>query len=193
MNQMTASQAQISPRIVETIHALAAALWLGMLGATGVAAAIAFPAMKVLQPNVAGYTVPADEQWRIVAGHLARPMFAACDNVGIGCCALCGITLSILRPARPARIVVFVASTALLLAQILIVSRRMSASLDEYWTMARGGDSSRAAAAQAAFDRLHPLASGVLVAMFVAVACILATQTWSLAARTPGRLAETVQ
>mgnify|MGYP000934491492 CR=1 FL=1 len=79
----------------EAMHAMALAMWLAALAGAGLAAAIAFPAMKSLQPSLPDFPGAVPDHWMIAGGHIGRPAFMIADRASLLAAALAVITLAI--------------------------------------------------------------------------------------------------
>ncbi|HED53961.1 MAG TPA: hypothetical protein ENJ00_07140 [Phycisphaerales bacterium] len=169
-------------RFLETLHLTLAGLWLGVLVMTGVSAAIIFPTMHRLNPNLPGFMGYTGEHWRLAAGHIAAPIFWVADAIQFGCALLCGLSLGIIliSPApwrQPVwsfvRLFALLVAIGLLAYSLLVLGPRMNANLAEFWLAAEAGDMPKAEAARALFDADHPKATTVMACSFVAVFVLL--------------------
>lgn len=177
-------------RICETVHAAALGMWLGALVVTGASAAMLFPAMKGLNPELpafAGYTGP---HWLIAGGQVVQRLFLALDVaqfvamlLSLGTFAVSAMWLGL--PLRRSSTVVRV---ALLLALVGILSYRlgffepeMQDLLRRYWGAAAAGDNETALRLKAQFDAGHPVQSRLLGATAALVLASLVAGIWSFA------------
>lgn len=166
---------------LEAIHLTAAGICTGALLMTGVTAAILFPAVKKLDPELPGFAAYDGEHWRIVGGHIGDPMFFSVDVVQFVALLLTFGTLTAIAFSRhesTRRLSFAVRSLALLVAfvtfcwRFFIVTPPMNVALKAYWKAAAAGDNDAAAAHQGVFDAGHGSSSTLmqitLVAMLVA-------------------------
>lgn len=177
-------------RLVQSVNVLALAVWLAALLAGGVSAAITFSTLKPLPVTLAGYTVPAEDQWSLIGGMIANRVFVLADIVQFACALLAGVTLAVLVISRSggaaawsgmhlsARLVGLSACLTVFGYHLLVLSQRLAVNLNAYWTAAKAGDSAKAAASKALFDADHPQASAVLSTLAALVLCSLVLAAW---------------
>lgn len=167
--------------LCETVNILVLGLWAGALALVGVAAAIAFPAMKTLDPVLPGFALYDGDHWRIAAGKVMNPLFNVVDDVGFVAIAVSLIALAVLmsgerlRRTRLAgfRIVLWI-GVAVLSSYIVMVPRAdMNTLAEEHWTHAAAGENDQAEVAREAFDELHHTASALHVTQFLFVTLAL--------------------
>lgn len=183
--------AALSParRLLETLHALALGLWLGVLCMTGFTAAMLFPTMKALNPTLPQFSAYTGEHWRIAAGSIAQRLFLACDTVGLACGILSILTLGLslfsLRKlgrtsvALPAvRVAAVSLAGALLGYQLFMLGPEMGRNLARYYAAAQSGDMAAAATHQAAFAAQHPTATTVMGSLAACTLIALLAGLW---------------
>jgi hypothetical protein len=155
--------------IAELVYAAVLGIWLGTIVVSGVAAAVIFPAMRALDPRVPAFSRYDGPHWRIVGGDAANKVFWISDIVQV-CCAIVAVIAFavILNRITPWRLMAFLrlmslaALLAVLAYRLGFLGPRMNAELLAYWEAARAGDSSGAQVHREAFDRRHPVASGLI-------------------------------
>ncbi len=156
--------------LVGQVAALAFAA--GLIGATGAAAAIAFPAVRDLDPAVPGLDAIGDH-WMIVAGSVMAPVFSivvAAAGVAVAFATLLWV-LQVLRGRSASRALV-TRGVALLLTlavagytQIILIPR-MDTNFAGFLAAARSGDEAETRRLRDAFDADHPTSSRSLGAVF---------------------------
>lgn len=172
-------------------HALIAILgvWLGALVTVGVAAAIAFPTMKKLNPTLADFGAVGDH-WSIAAGSVFQPMFIGmlifATGAGILASVIAVMGIRGLTGLRRKLLITLVLLATLSAAGTLFVARGMRANWLTFIEAAKAGDTTAAATARAAFDKDHPLSSSLLKGQ--AVVLLLATISAVLPMRSRGNL-----
>jgi hypothetical protein len=154
---------------VESLHAAALALWFAALVGAGLAAAVAFPEMKRLDPRLPEFGAYAGEHWMIAGGHVGRRVFALADRVQLIASAVGVLTLAAVtrlrvasRPWMAVRWIGVGVAAGLAVYNGLMLAPRMDTNLVAYWEAARVGDEPRAARFKTAFSAEHPQASRVL-------------------------------
>jgi hypothetical protein len=175
---------------VESLHAAALALWFAALVGAGLAAAVAFPEMKKLDPRLPEFGAYAGEHWMIAGGHVGRRVFALADRVQLIASAIAVLTLAgatrlrvASRPWVAVRWIGVGVAAGLAVYNGLVLAPRMDGNLVAYWDAARAGDEPQAAASKQAFSAEHPHASRVL--MFAASG-VLVGLVAAAASRAPG-------
>lgn len=156
-----------------TLHAVAMGLCTGVVVATGVAAAIAFPTMRDLNP-----TLPSleglDDQWMLVAGQVMARVFSATAVVELLCLTIAAIAFvsEIALSPRPRRGRSLAVRSVALLALVIVYAHnlgvlqpRMNTNFQNIFTSAEQGDLAGAKSARAAFGADHPAASRELGAI----------------------------
>ncbi|MCW5775702.1 MAG: hypothetical protein KIS87_04570 [Phycisphaeraceae bacterium] len=156
-------------RAVESVHLATLGLWLGILIATGAAAALVFPAMKALDPALPAYAAFDRPHWTLAAGHVAERYFRASDVAQVALAGIAWLTLPIaaavfgLRRGLPIVRIGLVGALSVSLAwQLLSLRPRMDLHLSAYRAAAIAGESELAEEERAAFAALHPAASSVM-------------------------------
>ena len=177
-------------RIAAVVHILSLAIWAALILAAGLAAAVAFPTMKPLNPTLPEFSAYPHDHWLIAAGLVANRIFTITDTASI---ALAGIAILsafvlVTQPTPRERLLwlLALAAAAITLAYSLAILRpRMDRNLIEFWTTARAGQVQTADAARHRFDDDHPTASRLISAQLAFVTLALGTISWSLASRRP--------
>ncbi|MCA9283195.1 MAG: hypothetical protein H6812_12735 [Phycisphaeraceae bacterium] len=172
------------------VHLAAVALWLGATIMTGVAAAIAFPTMRDLDPALPAFADYPTDHWMIAAGIVMNKVFAILDyaSVALAIIALqalviaampCRLRLS--APSSIVRLLALAGALASLAYSLFFLRPQMNAHLREFHDHALAGRIAQADAARAAFDALHPAASNALSLIAVALLILIIAGIWSLA------------
>ena len=153
-----------------------------MLLVSGLTAAIAFPTMKPLAPQLPDYAAVSDH-WKIAAGAIANRVFTV---AGWAQCALAALTMFSLaahlsRAARhwlnTTRLLVTLAAALLQGYLSFLLVPRMNRTLAAFMDAARAADP-LADAIRRTFDGDHPLASNLISAL--AAVLFLALLLWVL-------------
>ena len=177
------------------VHQVALGLWLGSLVMAGAGAAIIFPTMKVLDPRLPAFGSYTGDHWLLTAGQIAERVFTISYLIAFPCSLAAVTSLAVLvvvfglprvRPAVILRIIALAVAVAAFAAQLLIVSRSMNSALQAYWAAAGAGQNEAAAAHQAAFQDLHPMASTLMCVTAVSLLVALAAGAWSAGATSRG-------
>lgn len=177
-------------KICETIHAVAAGLWLGALVMAGATAGILFTTMRTLDPSFALFAAHPEDQSNLGAGFLQNRVFLALDAVQFGSATLVLVTtlaaivlcrLPIRRVSTVVRMLALGAAMILLSYHLFVLTPRMQSNAQDYWSSAQQGEIEAARAAHDAFDADHPRARQVLMGTMVAVLTLLASGVWSAA------------
>ncbi len=176
-------------RIGETVHLTALGVWAGALFGAGVAAAVAFPTMKGLDPTLGAYPDYTGEHWVLAAGRVAARVFLIADITQFVCAFLAvgGFVLAAVAGDRVRSWLKFFRAGALGVAfllvsyHLLIQGPRMDRDLRAYWDAAASGDNATARVHQDAFAARHGGASRIMGATFVATMLTLGLGAWSLA------------
>ncbi|MDX2116186.1 MAG: hypothetical protein SFZ24_11300 [Planctomycetota bacterium] len=158
------------------LHVGVLGVWAGTLLTAGLAAALAFPRMRALEPTLGVFAGMREHHWSIAAGHVANPLLSA---VVVGQAVLAGAALATFVGARwrGGRVLMAVHGVALGCACLLaaghaaVLQPAMARELEAYWSAARAGDDAAALPHKEAFDALHPAASRMMIG---ALACTLA-------------------
>lgn len=180
-------------RIGETLHLTALGVWAGALFGAGVAAAVAFPTMRDLDPTLGAYPAYTGEHWMLGAGRVAARVFLITDIAQFVCALLAigGFALAVVAGPKHRSWALFFRAAALGVAfllvsyHLLIQGPRMDRDLRAYWNAAAAGDNATAAVHQDAFAARHGGASRVMTATFAATLLTLVLGAWSLAGREP--------
>lgn len=174
----------------ETVHILAAGLWLGTLVMSGVTAAVMFTTMRTLDPEFGRFAAYAGDQSNIGAGFIQNRIFLAGDVVQFIAATLVLATMIAMLaffglPLRriSSAVRLFALGAAMILAsyQLFVLSPRMQANVSQYWQEAEAGNNDAAEAARVAFEADHPTASRTLGATALFTAILLASGAWSAA------------
>lgn len=184
-------------RACESVHIIALAVWLGALVMGGVVAALVFPAMRALDPQLPEYAGYSGPHWRIAAGQFAARVFRASDVMQYVCAAVLLVALAGMWWFRPrdarapwGRTALALVAWTLLGYHAFVLSPRMQPSMLRYWAAAKAGDIESAQMFQEAFESDHPAASRLLTATAVTVLLSLGGSAWYLAGRRDERPAE---
>lgn len=176
-------------RIGETVHLTALGVWAGALFGAGVAAAVAFPTMKGLDPTLGAYPNYTGEHWMLAAGRVAARVFLITDLTQFVCAflAVVGFVVATVAGDKARSWLKFFRAGALGVAfllvsyHLLIQGPRMDRDLRAYWDAAAAGDNATAKAHQDAFAAQHGGASRVMTATFGATLVTLGLGAWGLA------------
>jgi hypothetical protein len=163
------------PAALETIHVAALGVWVGAVGMTAVVAAVIFPEMSRLDPSLPEFSAYPEEHGVIAAGWVMARVFMALDWVQLVCAGLATLAFFlrlVIRRRAPivfaaVRLVLIVASAAVMLWYLLSVAQPMNADIVGFWRAAQAGDVERANELRSAFDARHPTASRSLGAIVV--------------------------
>lgn len=175
--------------VCETLHIVALALWLAATLASGLVAAVAFPAMKSLAPTIPGYAEPS-QHYLIAAGAIAQRVFLVADVVnfvaGIIALATLGVSVLVLgtparRPATIVRSLGVAIAIACLASLLLIVTPRVVGASTQHWAALKANDLAAARTHKAALDDVHPIASRLTGGMAFCVFIALVSGVWSIA------------
>lgn len=187
-------------RIGETVHLTALGVWAGALFGAGVAAAVAFPTMKGLDPTLGAYPDYTGEHWMLAAGRVAARVFLITDMTQFVCAflAVVGFVVATVAGDKARSWLKFFRAASLGVAfllvsyHLLIQGPRMDRDLRAYWDAAAAGDNATAKAHQDAFAAQHGGASRIMTATFGATLLTLGLGAWALAGMV-GRRREGVQ
>lgn len=161
------------------LHVVSLCLWGAAVLGSGLAAAIAFPTMKALDPHLPAYSAYEGDHWMLAAGKIANRVFEITDAVQMAMAALAVFTAVGLLVARVCRVrsiagamwLACVAAAVGVLAYTLLTLRpAMAVDLHAYWDAALAGDTPTAESAREAFSAEHPTASNLMAATS---ACVL--------------------
>lgn len=161
----------------------------GLIGATGAAAAIAFPTMRDLAPDIPGLESVGDH-WMIAAGSVMAPVFTVVVSLAAAAIALATLlwVVQTLRGRSASRALV-TRGVALLVtlavaghSQIVLVPR-MNANFNGFLAAARNGDDAEVRRLRDAFDADHPVSSRSLSAIFALSLVSAALTIWAPAPR----------
>jgi len=177
-------------KALEAVHVTAAGVWAGVLVMAGGSAAVLFPEMRSLEPELPAYSAYGGEHWRLAAGIVQNEVFKIADVAQFVLATVCLASLlgmlvfgglSTRRVSTGVRIVVLCVAMSLTSYHLFILGPRMQASARVYWDAARAGDTAVADRARAAFNADHPTASNVLGATAVSTLALAAVGAWSAA------------
>lgn len=176
-------------RIGETVHLTALGVWAGALFGAGVAAAVAFPTMRALDPTLGAYPNYTGEHWMLAAGRVAARVFLITDVAQFVCAFLAVVGFigaTVFGPRSRSWLRFFRAGAlgvAFLLVSyhLLIQGPRMDRDLRAYWDAAAAGDNATATTHQDAFAAQHGAASRIMTATFGATLLTLGLGAWTLA------------
>jgi len=175
-------------RVFETVHLTATGLWLGLVAATGVFAALVFGAVRELDPMLEAFAAYEGSHADLLAGFVQNRVFTAVD-IGqfvlacIGLASLIGLLtfgrLPLNRWSSGLRVVGFGLAMGLVSYHLLVLMPRMTENVTGYWSAAAEGDTERAAELKSAFDADHPAASNVLKGVAAALALAMVAGAYS--------------
>lgn len=167
-------------------------LWLGMLLAVGAAAAVAFPTMKHLNPTLADFAAVGDH-WSIAAGSIFQPIFAIAMKafLGFAFVAMLLTFASVRGMKTPQRLLTFVAVVVTLgvSGAGVYIEHKMSSNWRQFTAAARAGDAATAMPHRVEFERMHPVASGLLKGETLLVACTIAILLFGCRAKSQAEIA----
>ena len=148
--------------------ALALGFWLASLVFTGFAAGSAFATLRELDLYVPRYDAAPSGHSRLAGGHVVEPIFVLRDVVQAACAVVASGALAFSRrslhgPARIVTIGCVTIAALLVLTKLVGLNPRMNADLDSIRAAIAAGDLDAAQAPRERFDRMHPIASLVLV------------------------------
>lgn len=162
----------ILQQIARTMHIACLALASGVIVATGVAAAIAFPTMRDLAPSLPGLS-QVDDNWMIAAGAVMAKVFAITGGIAATAIALSALALVIEAFTAQRRRPVPLMGRSLVLLLLVSVCAHYTAVLlptmnhtfDAFVVAARANELDQAATLRAEFESMHPVASRELGAI----------------------------
>jgi hypothetical protein len=152
------------------------AAWGVLVVASGLFAAIAFPAVRELAPVVPSMPVMTESHWRVVAGVPTQRNFEVVQAAGWGLAA-CSIMLALAcrsKPGFPAVIqwlshLAAVAMLAVIQFEVVNPLRAMAGRLHEAM---RRGDLADAQAIDRVFKSIHAFATPMMSVMLAAIAVV---------------------
>jgi small-conductance mechanosensitive channel len=160
-----------SRSILDALHRGTLGLWMGVLLMVGTTAAIAFPTMKSLDPHLPAYARYDGDHWAIAAGAIMNRAFLVSEwaTAAFGAVAMMTLGFARRRRGRVWFIRLLALTVALGLSIWILAGQRpaMSHHLESFWSAAAAGDNAMAAEHKAAFDRMHPVASNLLITQLV--------------------------
>lgn len=174
--------------VSETVHLTALGVWLGSVLMAGAAAAVIFPTVKALNPQLPDYAGYTGEHWLIAAGQPAARIFLIADGVQMVCATLCIVTMGVLlflsriplrRPSAVVRVCALAAAVCILGFQSVYLRPRMDLNMRGHWEAAIQGNNAEAAKFKQIFDADHPLASRLMGANALAVFVALVAGAWN--------------
>jgi hypothetical protein len=162
----------MQPRsIFEGIQIAALGALAGTLCIAGLTAAIAFPAMKRLDPALPGIPVLRSEHWSLAAGYLAHPVLSVAiwAQVSLAAIALAAAILGAGNRGwtRVGTRTCVIAVLFLGVMQAALLLNTMNPALESYREAAAAGDTVNAKKSKAAFDAVHPAATRYMTASLV--------------------------
>lgn len=177
-------------KVCETIHAVAAGMWLGALVMSGATAGILFTTMRTLGPSFQVFSAYEGDQSNLGAGVIQNEVFLALDAVQFGSATLvlattiAGIVFfrfPIRRASSVVRLLALGAAMMLISFHLFILVPRMQTNAMAYWSAAELGETAAAQTAYDAFDADHPTARLVLMGTMFSVLVLLASGVWGAA------------
>jgi hypothetical protein len=174
--------------LAETIHLTALGLWAGSLVMAGAAAAIIFPTIKKLNPQLPDYAGYTGEHWLVTAGHPASRIFFAADVLQFVCACLAIVTMGVLlfvskidirRAAGMLRLLALLVALGAFGYYFLVLAPRMQLNLRGFWEAAIQANNAEAAKFKAVFDADHPVSSRLMGTIAVAVLVSFVSGLWT--------------
>jgi hypothetical protein len=180
-------------RHLEALHLFTTILWFTALVGAGLGAAVVFPTLKPLNPQLPDFAAYTGEHWRIAAGHVGNRLFAVSDAFQLVCPIVCTLfllpvvfgkrvqadgTRAKLGALGIARLILLAIAVVLGLYQSLILGPHMRETIEAFWAAARAGNMEAAAPLQTAFDADHPKARFVMESSAFAVLGVIVTGLW---------------
>lgn len=174
--------------IAETIHLTALGMWLGAILMAGASAAVIFPTMRELRPQLPDFARYDGEHWMIAAGQPAAKTFLWADVVQMACATLCIITMGVLlfrvkiplrRPSAIIRLLALAAAVCILAFSAAYLRPQMELNMRGYWEAAIQGNNAEAAKFQQIFQSRHPLASALMKATALTVLVAMVAAAWN--------------
>lgn len=180
-------------RIGETVHLASLGIWTGALVGAGIAAAVTFPTVRDVDPNLPAYAEYAGPHWMLAAGKVASKVFLLTDFVQFGCAflAIAGFALAMVSGKPPRSWLLFARALFMGLAflavayHLLILMPGMQHDLRQYWDAALQGDTETAERFRQAFADRHPAASRSIGMTAIATLLTLATGLWHVSGSGP--------
>ncbi len=176
-------------RLLETAHIFAAALWLGGLLMGGVVAAIIFSTTPELDPRLGAFESYPGDHANLLGGYIQNRVFLAGDIVQfVGAVLALATMVAMLvwfrQPVRRVvgaiRIISLLGAISALSYSLLILSPRMGANLQTFYTHARAGEVDAAELARQAFMGDHPVATNIHALLAGLVLIVLLSGVWSI-------------
>jgi hypothetical protein len=159
-------------RIINAMHWLALTAWVAALVTAGIAAMNTFTRLPRMNLELRDYqTLPTDEHGRLAAGMVMEGVFKTVDWMQIIAAPMAVLTLIvILALTQPSwrsvpnvlRCVCIIVAAGLFAYHITALAPTMNRHLHGYWDELKAGRLPEAQAQLKSFDRLHPIASGLL-------------------------------
>jgi tetrahydromethanopterin S-methyltransferase subunit B len=177
--------------VVESLHILAAAIWLAALVMGGVVAAIIFSTTPTLDPSLGRFDAYPGDHANLLAGYIQNRVFLFGDVMqfvggALSLATMLGLILFFRFPTRriggAARLVLLCAAISVLSYHLLVLQPRMATNLRTFYALAESGQVEEAESAREAFMQDHPTASNVHKALFVLVLGVLVAGVWSATA-----------
>lgn len=156
-------------------------IWIGALLLAATAAAIIFPTVKALDPELYTFAKYTGEHWRITAGIPAQKIFFSADIVQLICAALaCAgmIVLIVTRAVEPwnhrvtsgmIRSIPLTIVMMLFGVHLFFISPSMSSNWVQFLAHAKAGEMELATPFQEKFASMHPVSTKILGSLLVAL------------------------
>lgn len=182
-----------SRAIAETVNIAAQGIWLGAIGVSAAAAAVAFPTMRALDPTLGAYAAFPGEHWPIAAGEVMFKVFQITDMIAVVCAVLVvgSLVAAIVTGRLPLRrlsvmfrVAMTLAIVAVLSFNMFVLMPRMVHNVGEFWSAARAGELERAGEYRVLFNNDHPNARKLSETLMV---FILVSMVATGASMTDGR------
>lgn len=180
--------------VAETVHLTALGLWTGCVIMTGVAAAIIFPSIKELRPQLPDYAGYTGEHWLVTAGHPASRIFFASDAAQFTFACLAIVTMCVLlfvvkiplrRPAAVVRLLALVVALGAFGYYFLVLAPRMQLNLRGFWEAAIQGNNTEAMKFKAIFDGDHPVSRTLMAVIAGSVLASFISGVWTAVTHDP--------
>ena len=173
-------------RTLSSMGIVVNALWLSVIVAAGLSAAMTFKNVPPLEPVIADYeSLDQATRSRIVAGLITGPTFEVADLVQWVLAPLLIIILIIQRASNPRlhrNLISWISTCSILAASLIFMARSlwlnpiMNSDLERYRAAARAGDSELVRTTYEIFDRWHVLAENlwglVGLLLLISLACL---------------------
>lgn len=182
-------------RLLDAGHALGLALWFAAVASGAIAAMNVFPRVRDLAPTMDAFAAwPADDHWRLLAGHAMAGVFATGDLLQVAAAVVVLATLVAgiglagpggRRLPHLVRTFLVIVATGVLGWHLLVRAPAMNRDLAAFHEAARAGDLETARARRDAFEAAHLPAERSLAATLLLVSGAIALAAASPLAAEP--------